>query len=220
MTISSRSISEVLVKAYSGAGFFTRLLIRFRPYICPFHELVPFVPENGVVLEVGCGAGMMTVLLANLVRIKKAAGFDVSQKAIDTAQKAAYPRGCDLSFRRLAAHEKWPQDGFDTVVCIDVLHHVPRREQRTFIKNLSGIRPGRRIIFKDVSPKPFWMAMGSVLHDLLLSRQWIYIRSEDDVEAWFRDEGLDIRVSKRLDTLWYSHYLIVAEKKDSGAKCR
>lgn len=219
MDISPRGISEVLVKAYSRAGFFTRLLIRFRPYICPFHGLVPFVPENGVVLEVGCGAGMMTVLLANLGRIKKAVGFDVSQKAVDTAKKAA-PGGCELSFRRLAAGERWPQDGFDTVVCIDVLHHVPRREQRTFIKNLSGIRPGRRIIFKDVSPKPFWMALGSVLHDLLLSRQWIYIRSEDDVEAWFMDEGMEIRERKRLDTLWYSHYLIVAERKDSGAKCR
>lgn len=159
---------------------------------------------------------MMTVLLANLGRIKTAVGFDVSKRAIDIARKAIYPKGCDLTFRRLSPGDRWPQDRFDAVVCIDVLHHVPRLEQRAFITKLCGSGAGRRIIFKDVSPKPLWMAIGNILHDLLLSRQWICIRGENEVEAWFREDGMEILESKRLDTLWYSHYLIVAQRNRRG----
>jgi 2-polyprenyl-3-methyl-5-hydroxy-6-metoxy-1,4-benzoquinol methylase len=209
--LTPEDVSKILVDAYPSAGLLARLLIRWRPFICPFHEIIPYIPLYASVLEVGCGVGLMTVLLANLGKIQRGAGIDISRKPIDIARGAVYPKTCDVSFECLPENASWPE-GFDTVLCIDVLHHIPRDGQRQFIQRLISINPGRTIIFKDVSPRPFWMAAASVLHDLLLSGQWISIPDEHEVRTWFEAEGLLVVEQRRLDTLWYSHYLVVAEK--------
>jgi 2-polyprenyl-3-methyl-5-hydroxy-6-metoxy-1,4-benzoquinol methylase len=205
-------VSKILVDAYPSVGLLGGQLIRWRPFICPFHEIIPYVPLCAPVLEVGCGVGLMTVLLANVGRIQRAVGIDVSQKPIEIARRAVYPKECEVSFECLPKNASWPE-GFDTVLCIDVLHHIPRNEQREFVQRLASVIPGRTIIFKDVSPRPFWMATANILHDLFLSGQWVSIPDEHEVCAWFEEEGLSVVEQRRLDTLWYSHYLVVAEKR-------
>lgn len=210
MIESPANISKILIDAYPECGFLPRLLIRLRPYICPFHELITKVHKGSSTLEIGCGYGIMTVLLAHLGKLKTGIGIDISRKSIRVAQKAICPAGSNIIFKCLSMNERWPEGDFDAVISIDVLHHIPLKDQRAFIEKLS--HAGLRVIFKDVSPKPFWKAIASIIHDLLLSRERIHIRSEEDVSKWLREEGLTIIESSRLNMLWYSHYLIVAEK--------
>lgn len=213
MKESPHSISKILVDAYPNCSYLSGLLIRWRPYICPFHELVRYMSTTMSIMEVGCGIGLMTVLMAQLGKVKYGIGFDISRKAIDIARAAVIPHDCDIHFRCLSKDDPWPDGEFDTVVCVDVLHHIPRREQRDFIGKLAGVGKRSRIVFKDVSPKPFWKAFANVLHDLMLARQWIYCRSDEQVRKWFEEEEFSIIEHRRLDVLWYSHYLLVAEKK-------
>ncbi|HLG23078.1 MAG TPA: class I SAM-dependent methyltransferase [Candidatus Manganitrophaceae bacterium] len=208
-----RDVSRILVGAYPSAGPLSRFLIRWRPYICPFHELIQSVPVCDSVLDVGCGVGLMSVLLAYTGKVARGVGVDPSPGAIETARAAVLPEGRDIVFRRAPGPDQWPDERFDSIVCIDVLHHVPPSEQRAFIKKLAQVDFTGRIVFKDVSPKPFWMAWASRLHDLFISRQWIHIRSEEEVRRWFEEEGFSVTGPTRHDTLWYSHYLIVAEKR-------
>jgi len=167
-------------------------------------------------LDVGCGVGLMTVLLAQLGKVKHAIGIDTSHRAIYTARAAVIPHDCDVRFQYLSKDAPWPDEEFDTIVCIDVLHHVPLEKQRGFVARLMQVGQRSRVIFKDVSPRPFWKALANIAHDLLISQQWIYIQDEEEVKEWFQDAGFSIIVHRRLDMLWYSHYLLVAEKKRSG----
>ncbi len=212
MTESPRDISKILANAYPDCSFLTNFLIRWRPYICPFHELIRSIPKSKSVLDVGCGIGLMSVLLSHLGKAKKVVGIDVSQKAIDTARSAVVPLDCDVTFEYLSKDKPWPDGDFDTIVSVDVLHHIPAAEQRDFIRRLAHTGFKANVVFKDISPKPFWKALANIAHDLLLSRQWTHPRSEVEVEKWLQEEGLSIVVSRRLDTLWYSHYLIVAKR--------
>jgi 2-polyprenyl-3-methyl-5-hydroxy-6-metoxy-1,4-benzoquinol methylase len=144
-------------------------------------------------------------------------GIDVSQPAIDMAKAAAKQVAMSnlramLSFHRIELDADWPTGKFDVLTCIDVLHHVPAARQRDFVRKLASANCARKLIFKDVSPVPLWMGLASVLHDLALSRQWITMRHEDRIREWLIEDGLMVTQCKRLDTLWYSHYLIVAEK--------
>ena len=209
--LSPKLVSKILSNAYPKCGLFAKVLVKWRPFICPFHEIVKFVPSNGSVLEVGCGVGLMSVLLANLGMMRYGVGIDISESAIKVAKQAVFPKECDLSFQHIGEDETWP-GGFDTIVCIDVLHHIARWKQHSFIKQLASAYPGKTIVFKDISPKPLWKAATNTIHDLVLSHQRISIRSEKEVENWFKDEGLSIVRNVRMDTLWYSHYLIVAKK--------
>lgn len=212
MAKAPANLSKILIDAYPDCGFLSKLLIRFRPYICPFHELVKKVDKNSSVLEVGCGTGIMTILLAHLGKIKSGIGIDVSQKSISIAQRAIYPKSSKITFKCISENIPWPEGRFNTIISIDVLHHIEKEEQRIFIKKLSQACNDGKVIFKDVSPKPFWKAMASKIHDLLLSGEHICIRSEEDVLQWLKEEGFFIKEFQRLDMLWYSHYCIVAEK--------
>lgn len=205
-------VSRLLVKAYPTVGL-SALLIRWRPYICPFHELLKSVPVCGSVLDVGCGVGLMSLLLAWSGRVKRIVGIDASERAIETASSAVLPEGCEASFRCVSESDPWPDEVIDHVLCIDVLHHVAVSKQREFIKSLSQLNFRGKIIFKDVSPRPFWMALASRAHDLLISRQWIHIRNEEEVKQWFEEENLSVIGPCRMDTLWYSHYLLLVERR-------
>lgn len=216
MKQSPRSVSKILVNAYPKCSLLYGFFIRWRPYICPFHELVKSVTNSRCLLEVGCGIGLMTILLAHLGKVKRAVGIDTSSKAINTACSAITPHNNDISFRCISEDDPWPDEYFDTILCVDVLHHIKTNEQRDFINKLTQTGNGSKIIFKDVSPKPFWKAIASILHDFLLTRQRIYIRDEEEVRRWFIDEGFSVLEYRRLDMLWYSHYLLVVEKRKGG----
>jgi 2-polyprenyl-3-methyl-5-hydroxy-6-metoxy-1,4-benzoquinol methylase len=205
-------VSRLLVKAYPLATGVSALLIRWRPYICPFHEIIRFVPFGSSFLDVGCGVGLMSVLLMHSGRAKSVVGIDTSATAVETARRAVLPGNTVGSFRRLSLEDSWPEDRFDGAICLDVLHHIPFQEQRNFVRRLSRLNFTGKIIFKDVSPRPFWKALASKIHDLLISRQWIHIRDENEVRKWFESEGLSVTEYRRLNMLWYSHYLPVVER--------
>lgn len=214
--LTPADVSTILLQAYPAESGFSKALLRFKPYIYPFHEVVEFVPQGGSVLDVGCGMGMMTVLLANLGKIGLGTGFDVSEQAIAKASKALVPRGSEIVFKHIKQDSAWPVGHFDAALCIDVLHHVPREEQRAFVSNLARASGAQRIILKDISPKPFWMGMANVATDLLVNRQLVHMADEKDVELWLREEGFEIVENKRIHTLLYSHYLVVADRIHRG----
>jgi 2-polyprenyl-3-methyl-5-hydroxy-6-metoxy-1,4-benzoquinol methylase len=212
LPVAPKEVCRILQGKYPDPGFLHGLFLRLRPYICPFHEICKYVPENSAVLDIGCGIGIMTVLLASLGLLRKGIGVDMSEEAIRTASSAAIPRHCDVSFHFVEREEQWPTDGpLDVIICIDVLHHVPKSGQREFVKRVAEYAKTGRVIFKDISPKPTWKAMVNVLHDLLLCREWISIRDETQVKRWFQEEGFTILEFKRLDIWCYSHYLLVVE---------
>ena len=92
-------MSRVLVKAYSRATGLSALLIRWRPYICPFHEIIKSVPFGSLFLDVGCGVGLMSSLLVHSGKAKSVVGIDTSAGAIETAQHAVLPVNAVGSFR-------------------------------------------------------------------------------------------------------------------------
>jgi 2-polyprenyl-3-methyl-5-hydroxy-6-metoxy-1,4-benzoquinol methylase len=188
-------------------------ITRLRPLICPFEEILRRVPAGGGrVLDVGCGVGIMSALAAGLGRAASVIGFDVSRRAIDVARGVKMPGACDMTFHALPAGT-FPEGEFDVVLCIDVLHHVPPAAQHEFLRQVCDhVAPAGMLIFKDISPKPWWKAQANRLHDLIMARQWVNYRHESQVAVTLRSLGGEVIEQSRLDRLWYSHYLICWRK--------
>lgn len=211
---SPSEISAALLKFYPNVTGFEKFILKWRPYICPFHEILRRVPQNAKVLDVGCGIGIMPVLLSVTGRTKSIVGCDTSEKAINIARSADYPTDVDIDIRHLPPPINWPSEKFGSVLCIDVFHHVPALQQREFVTRLVSVcAQNSTLIFKDISPFPWWKAAANTIHDFIVAKQCVNYRSEQTVLAWFRSEGLEIIEHIRLDQLWYSHFLIVAQKK-------
>jgi 2-polyprenyl-3-methyl-5-hydroxy-6-metoxy-1,4-benzoquinol methylase len=189
-----------------------RTLQRWRPWICPFEPLIEFVPDHSETLDIGCGGGLFLGLLAALGRIARGYGFDASGKAIAVAEamRRRLPGGHRLRFERVDACSPWPSSHFDVVAMIDLLHHIPPAQQRSiFERGLACVRPGGRLVFKDMATRPRWRAAANQLHDLLLARQWIHHVAPEKVIAWAAEAGWRAREHLTIDRLWYRHEAIL-----------
>jgi 2-polyprenyl-3-methyl-5-hydroxy-6-metoxy-1,4-benzoquinol methylase len=213
-----REISDIIKRCYPLHRGLGGAITRLRPYICPFEELLPWIPSRSSVLDVGCGVGIMSVLAVEVAGARHVLGFDTSGAAIAVARQTSLSREVDTIFQTLD-HSQWPEGIFDVVMCVDVLHHVPPTSQRAFVSRLAqSTSPGGCLIFKDISPRPFWKAVANRMHDLIMARQWIHYRHEDEVAGWLQEEGLALETRIRLDRLWYGHYLIVARPLESAQR--
>ncbi len=77
-------------------------------------SLLPLLPEIGSVLDVGCGDGWLARRLAEHRPLSHFCGIDVLVRP-DTHIPVSYFDGAQIPF---------PDDHFDTVLIVDVLHHA------------------------------------------------------------------------------------------------
>jgi hypothetical protein len=97
---------------------------------------------------------------------------------------------------------------------IDVLHHCPPAIQRTFFEAACDrVRPGGRLIYKDMCRSPLWMAWANRIHDLLKARQWNHYVPINDVEEWGAARGFRVIGSERINMHAYGHELLILERK-------
>jgi SAM-dependent methyltransferase len=92
---------------------------------------VEFLGENpcGMLLDIGCGSGIYFEALA--LRAGSVHGVDSSPEMIAVARAFCRERRLDhfLSVAGSAERLPYPADTFDTVIAMDVLHHVPSADQ-------------------------------------------------------------------------------------------
>lgn len=80
-------------------------------------ETVKHFPNEGTVLDVGCGDGYMSAKLKN--KGLEVTGFDAEEEAIRWARKKV--EGCNF---RHAEIETFGDDPYDYILCQDVIEHV------------------------------------------------------------------------------------------------
>ena len=116
-----------------------------------------------------------------------------------------------VEFRHVPAEQGWPEVECDVLTMIDVLHHVSPQHQRDFMGRIGSSRT-KKVIFKDIDPSARCKSKMNTLHDLVLSHQRPHYCRPETVAQWLAEMGFSVICTKRCDMLWYSHYVIVAER--------
>jgi 2-polyprenyl-3-methyl-5-hydroxy-6-metoxy-1,4-benzoquinol methylase len=209
------AIARLARSLYRDAPLLHRWVQMGRPHICPFEVLFQHVPPGADVLDIGSGAGLFLGLLASENRITEGVGLDACEASITTARAMA-ERVVEMGFPGRLRFEQsgrglpWPAERFDVVSLVDVIHHVPPSQQtEMFRKAVSKLRPGGRLIYKDISARPRWRMWANQLHDLLVARQWVHVAPIHRVEEWARAQHLKAVHSAYIPRLWYGHDLRV-----------
>jgi ubiquinone/menaquinone biosynthesis C-methylase UbiE len=97
-------------------------------------------PENAYVLEVGCGTGVLTRLLALWPNVATVVGVDVAPSLLSKARNLAADLP-NLTFRQADGRcLPFEDETFDVVVCDSTLTHVPGPES-ALAEAFRGLRP-------------------------------------------------------------------------------
>lgn len=99
----------------------------------------------GKVLDVGCGTGLYWPVLSKYC--EHIIGVDYSATMISEAQRLIEAKGLKNVEARVQSGEDldMPSESFDTILCMDVLHHIPdiKRSVRHFSRIL---KPGGKLL--------------------------------------------------------------------------
>ncbi len=203
---------------FSDRGAVTRWMMRTRPRICPFEWVLGAVPPGGRVLDIGCGRGLLAGLLSSFGRANSGVGVDVSEDVLTEARAATDKAGGGWRFVCAREVEAWPEEAFDVVTMLDVMHHLPKDMRPEAIRAAaSRLNPGGRLVFKDMADSPWWAVMMARLHDLTLVREWAVEEPIENVERWADEAGLELVESKAGLRWWYAHELRVFVKPGGEA---
>ena len=188
----------------------------WRPAICPFERLLPWVPQNATALDIGCGAGLLLGILARSGRVSHAVGLDGDADALARATRMSMRvPTATLAFVHASDTRMWPTSLFDVVLLIDVLHHITPEAQDAFVRAaLARVRPGGRFIYKDMAAKPLWYAWANRAHDLVLAHQWIHYVAPARVVEQAIGNGFALLHQEHVRRKWYAHDLLVFERPE------
>jgi len=192
-----------------------RLIIRFRPLICPFELLLEVVPANQSVLDIGCGTGLWLYLISKFKTPRSLSGIESSSLRINETKKAFLALSLPVSLIRTTSPETWPSADFGVVCMIDVLHHIPPANQESFFRSAAlRVADGGSLIYKDMCVHPTWRRVANQLHDLIIARERIHHVDIKRVESWAADEGLNLHTIANIPLYWYGHELRCFTKRN------
>ncbi len=103
------------IKTFYNADYFERIML-------PLMN----IPQHGHVLDVGCGYGGLSIVLAELRPDLHITGLDIESTALESAAQYARQRElANMTFEQGDAHRlKYEDNRFDAVVCQTLLTHV------------------------------------------------------------------------------------------------
>jgi 2-polyprenyl-3-methyl-5-hydroxy-6-metoxy-1,4-benzoquinol methylase len=214
------SNAKLIVTSYSQASFFTKLFIIVRSIVCPWQEILDQVPDNGSVLDIGCGHGLFLHLAKDRYPGLECAGYDHDSTKIDVAMQSS-PKG-EIKFMLDTQIDDLDTKRFDCVTIIDVLYSVPLEKwPDIFAVAIKYLKPDGKIIMKETVNSPRWKYFICLIQEFLAIKILKYTKGHtpllESVGFYleqFKSNGLTTREHKRVDKgyLW-PHYLFICEKK-------
>jgi SAM-dependent methyltransferase len=101
-------------------------------------RLRDLVPDKGRMLDVGCGDGV----IGRALRGKPGIGVDISPRCVKLAQQ----RGLHAAVADATTAFPLQSGAFDTVYCVDVLHHLGQAWDPIFAELDRVLRPGGTLV--------------------------------------------------------------------------
>ena len=213
--IKQKTLVDFLKNQNPNAKFLDKLKIVYRPYICPFNELLNEIPKNKSVFDIGCGSGQFALLIAEYCSPVKIKGIEISDELVKNANSLLkpYSTNIEISFEKFSGDDI-PKDiaDYEIVTMIDVGHHVPKKLQVDFFKQLyQKMKPGSTLIYKDINADSP-LVYANKFHDLLLASQIGNEMSLKTTLNLFNTIGFEIIKNSSQRMFWYPHFTIITKK--------
>jgi len=171
-----------------------------------YHIVLAFIDKylrpNMKVLDIGCGIGTISLYIAS--KGNKVLGIDISEKAINAAQKTAELLGIEnASFRAVNFLDVDFEEKFDFVIFSEVLEHLP--DDKFAIKKIYNLLRANGILFlstcleRDPMHKIRIRLLGKDKFDISVGHLRRY--SKEELTQLLESNGFKIREIKQTEGL-------------------
>ena len=173
----------------------------------------------GVVADVGCGRGQLSLLLLEAQTALRVRGFDWDEEKVAEAERAkgsleaAYFRG-DLRSTEI------PE--CDTALLVDVLHYLTNEEQDVLIERVAK-SARERIFVRDLDPDRGWRSRVTKIQERVTTKLGVnrgarvLLRPIAEMTRVLEKNGFEARVDPCWEGTPFSNVLITATKRTSRA---
>ncbi|OGW12102.1 MAG: hypothetical protein A3G93_07145 [Nitrospinae bacterium RIFCSPLOWO2_12_FULL_45_22] len=165
--ISGKEALRKLLNIYAKCPLFSKLHIWVRFKSCPFLELIKYIPEDGKILDLGCGYGLFTCLLHLTSPGRNIIGIDLDRKKLGIAIKVTTNCSEKISFRMGDICEIGEND-LDCITIIDVLYLIPFERWELIFENcFNRLKPNGLLLIKEMGKKPSWKYIWNLIQETL-----------------------------------------------------
>jgi len=138
-----------------------RCYVAIRSALCPFAAIVPFVPLEGSVIDLGSGVGYFALLMALESPSRHVLGVDWDAVRVATAQRVANGLpNARFEAGDIADAAWWSRidtGSVQAVTCIDLLYLMPIAAQEIVLSQVSRVlAPGGVVLVKWMRRHPRW----------------------------------------------------------------
>lgn len=143
--------SRVLAR-YRHERWKVRLFLRARWAWTPYHRIVAQLPDDGLVLDLGCGHGLLTLasVLGNARRRMVAVDHDEERLRMVRRATADLPQ-VETKLGDVCEFLHGVRGPVDGIVLMDVMHYFPFEQQMEFVRTaFDKLRPGGVLLVRDV----------------------------------------------------------------------
>ena len=157
-----------------------------RREVANLHRLAP-LPAGLTIMDLGCGRGVETALIAATFRPGRLVAFDLDRRQVREAGWRLSHNGAADAALLMADASRLPfgDERFDAAVEMAVMHHVPdwRAALREVVRVL---KPGGSFHFLDISKRRYGIGMKLMGHDM----QALF--TIDEFQTALEDAGLTL----------------------------
>jgi 2-polyprenyl-3-methyl-5-hydroxy-6-metoxy-1,4-benzoquinol methylase len=213
-----RDLRSRIISAYPGI---IRLycFIRFKIIHIRFlEEIEQYLPGDGDILDLGCGFGLFALYMAARKPNARVIGLDVNAGRLQVAREAARKLGItNVEFLHQDLRDWRPAQKIAGTYALDVFHHMPVESGNRLLCDLfEHIRPGGRLVLKDIDTTPRTMLWFTYLLDVIMSpRDDFHYRSSNAWREQLAASGFGpIYLHYLWDILPYPHILLICDKRN------
>jgi len=210
-------VKEETLKLYSNDDFM-KLFSLIRIWDAPFDEINKSLPQNGRILDLGAGDGILTNFLALSNSSRDLIGLEINESRIKEADKR-------LKNTRFIHTDilKATFPSVNSVLLAHVLHHLPSRDKQVKLlkKCIVALKKGEKLIIVEVSEKPlvkYWytwlvdtIALPILFGNKVVDRQ-IFFRKDKQWIKLLKSLGFSVNLIRCHRGKPFSHVIFECKK--------
>lgn len=194
---------------YRGLGW-PSLFTYIRFFTAPFEVIEKLIPQQGLIIDLGCGYGIFSNYLGLAGSKRQVLGIDLDKKKIKFAN-----RGVNNVKFFCQDITKIELKKTDIILLIHVLHHLNsfKEQEKLLLACRKKLAERGKIIIAEVDKNPvFKYILGWLTDHFLYLGDRIYYRFPDQFVPLFTKLGFKNKVIKASQNKPFAHVIYVLEK--------